>query len=103
MAFGIGTNSNNGDAGIVRGIQKEVACECWCSSKGDVIPLMIKLMDEDGEMQVIRKRLIFLRRDNAIFFPHNSSQEMRASCSIARSKHLTILWRKDNASKSCHR
>lgn len=55
----------------------------------------------DNEV-VLRKRLIFLRRDNAIFFPHNSSQEMRASCSIARSKHLTILWRKDNASKSCH-
>ena len=50
----------------------------------------------------LRKRLIFLRRDNAIFFPHNSSQEMQVSCSVARSKHLTILWRKDNASKSCH-
>lgn len=49
------------------------------------------------------KRLIFLRRDNAIFFPHNSSQEMQTSCSIARSRHFTILWRRDNASKSCHR
>ena len=54
------------------------------------------------EEQMYRKRLIFLRRDNAIFFPHNSSQEMQASCSVARSKHFTILWRKDNASKSCH-
>lgn len=51
---------------------------------------------------IISKRLIFLRRDNTIFFPHNSSQEMQASCSVARSKHFTILWRKDNASKSCH-
>ena len=55
-----------------------------------------------GDVPVNGKRLIFLRRDNAIFFPHNSSQEMRASCSIAKSKHLTKLWRKDNASKSCH-
>lgn len=64
MAFGIviGTNSNNGDAGIVRGIQKEVACECWCSSKEDVIPLMIKLMDEDGEMQVIRDIMVHSKK-----------------------------------------
>ena len=58
MAFGIGTNSNNGDAGIVRGIQKEIACQCWCTSKGEIMPLMIKLKDEDGEMQIIRDILI---------------------------------------------
>ena len=29
MAFGIGTNSQAADAGMVRGKQKEVACECW--------------------------------------------------------------------------
>ena len=54
MAFGTGTSFINGDAGIARGIQKEVACECWCTAKGEIIPLMVKLIDEDGEMQVIR-------------------------------------------------
>ena len=58
MAFGISANSNNKDAGIVRGIQKEIACECWCSSKGEIIPLMIKLVNEDGELQVIRDIMV---------------------------------------------
>lgn len=62
MAFGIGTNSNNVDAGIVHGIQKEIACECWCSSKGEVTPLMIKLVNEDGELQVIRDIMVHSQR-----------------------------------------
>ncbi len=33
MALGIGTNSLPPDAGMVRGKQKEVACECWFKSK----------------------------------------------------------------------
>ena len=55
MAFGIGTNHKETDAGIIRGIQKEIACECWFTSTGKMIPLMIKVRDEDGEMLVIRK------------------------------------------------
>ena len=54
------------------------------------------------------KRLIFQRRDNAIFFLHNGSQEMLVPCPASNArmeqcKHFTILWRRDNASKSCHR
>lgn len=54
MAFGIGTYSGAEDAGWIHGSQKEIACECWCTSKGKITPLMIKLKDEDGEIQVIR-------------------------------------------------
>lgn len=53
MAFGTGLNLT--DAVSVRGTQKEVACECWCTSKGKVTPLMLKVEDEDGEIQVIRE------------------------------------------------
>lgn len=55
MAFGIGTNTQDADAGFIRGTQKEIACECWFTSTGKMIPLMIKVRDEDGEMLVIRK------------------------------------------------
>ena len=58
MTFGNGTNSNSGEFGIVRGIQKEIACECWCSSKGKIVPLMIKLIDEDGELKTVRDIMI---------------------------------------------
>ena len=55
MAFGIGTNTKDADAGLIRGTQKEIACECWFTSTGKMIPLMIKVRDEDGEMLVIKK------------------------------------------------
>ncbi len=55
MAFGIGTNASVADAGIVRGTQKKAACECWMTSTGKVMPLMLKIQDEDGEIQTIRE------------------------------------------------
>lgn len=54
MTFGSTTYIVNCDLEIVRGRQKEIACECWCTSKGEITPLMIKLKDEDGEVQTIR-------------------------------------------------
>ncbi|MBR1931196.1 MAG: hypothetical protein IJ833_06945 [Lachnospiraceae bacterium] len=35
-------------------MQREVGCECWFTSSGKMIPLMIKVKDEDGEIRVIR-------------------------------------------------
>ena len=35
-------------------MQREVGCECWFTSSGKIIPLMIKVKDEDGEIRVIR-------------------------------------------------
>lgn len=57
MAFGIGTGANPGDipAGIVKGKQIRVACECWCTSTGKITPLMLKVQDEDGEIRAIRE------------------------------------------------
>lgn len=55
MAFGIGTNSFEADAGSVRGTQKEIGCQCWFTSTGKVIPLLLKIQDENGEIQTIRE------------------------------------------------
>ena len=54
MAFGIGINSQASETGPLRGLQKEIACECWFTSTGKVTPIMIKLKDENGEIQTIR-------------------------------------------------
>jgi len=61
MAFGIGTNTQAADAGVVRGKQKEVACQCWFTSKGEIMPLMLKVMDEDGEIRVIKEITVHSR------------------------------------------
>ncbi|MDE7210450.1 MAG: hypothetical protein K2O03_03270 [Lachnospiraceae bacterium] len=54
MAFGIGTNASEADAGSVRGTQKKIACQCWMTSTGRVMPLMLKIQDEDGEIRTVR-------------------------------------------------
>ena len=43
MAFGIGTNPPQADAGNVRGTQRRIACECWFTSTGKIVPLMLKI------------------------------------------------------------
>ena len=55
MAFGAGSGIPVADAGSVRGIQRNIACECWFTSTGKVIPLMLKIQDEDGEIRTIRE------------------------------------------------
>ena len=55
MAFGIGTNAQKADAGFIKGKQKEIACQCWFTSKGRVTPLMLKIEDEDGEIRTVRQ------------------------------------------------
>ena len=55
MAFGIGAHSFGADAGSVRGTQKRIGCQCWFTSTGRVMPLMLKIRDENGEIQTIRE------------------------------------------------
>ena len=55
MAFGAGSGIPVADAGSVRGIQRNIACECWFTSTGKVIPRMLKIQDEDGEIRTIRE------------------------------------------------
>lgn len=58
MAFGIGAHFSGADAGSVRGTQKSIGCQCWFTSTGRVMPLMIKIQDEDGEIQTIREIVV---------------------------------------------
>ena len=55
MAFGIGTNTQKTEAGPVKGTQREIACDCWFTTNGKIIPRMLKIQDEDGEIRVIKQ------------------------------------------------
>ena len=55
MAFGIDTNPQKTDAGFIKGKQREIACQCWFTSKGKVTPLMLKVQDEDGEIRTVHQ------------------------------------------------
>lgn len=52
--FGIGTNTNMTEAGVIVGKQFEVACDCWFTSKCIARPVLVKFAGEDGEIQTIK-------------------------------------------------
>ena len=58
MAFGIGINSQQADAGAVKGSQRKIACDCWFTATGKIIPRMLKIRDEDGEIRVIKQIVV---------------------------------------------
>ncbi|MDE5907891.1 MAG: thioredoxin family protein [Lachnospiraceae bacterium] len=55
MGFRLGDIAERTEHGVLRGIQREIACECWFTSKGRSIPKIIKVMDEEGMLHTIRE------------------------------------------------
>lgn len=46
-------NTQKADDGMIRGRQREIACQCWFTSKGEIMPTMLKVQDEDGEIRTV--------------------------------------------------
>ena len=55
MGFRLGDIAQRTEHGMLRGIQREIACECWFTSQGKTIPKIIKVMDEEGIFHTIRE------------------------------------------------
>ena len=55
MAFGIGLHTEEKNEGIFKGVQCEVACGCWFTSKGRAMPKLIKYEDEEGQIREVRE------------------------------------------------
>ena len=55
MGFRLGDIADKTEHGVLHGIQREIACECWFTSRGKSIPKLIKVMDEDGTLHTIRE------------------------------------------------
>lgn len=53
MSMGIGTNSEQPDAGELKGRQEPVACGVWFTSEGVAMPKMLKFQDEEGMIHTI--------------------------------------------------
>lgn len=51
------------DAGALRGIQREIACECWFTSQGKSIPKMIKIMDDSGQIYTVRNVRVLMSEE----------------------------------------
>lgn len=53
MAFQLGDITAKTEAGVLKGVQREIACDCWFTSKGKTTPRMIKVMDGEGMLYTI--------------------------------------------------
>jgi len=53
FGYGIGTNSQKADSGIIWGKQHPVAVEAWFTSEGKFLPLMIRMKDNDDETIIL--------------------------------------------------
>ena len=62
------------------GIQKKIACECWFTSTGKIMPLMLKIEDEEGQIQTIRHIRV-----------HSQEKRMYAGV-LSMEYDCTLLW-----------
>lgn len=53
MSMGIGTNTQTADYGEIKGSQEAIACGVWFTSKGVVMPKLIKYQDDQQEIRTI--------------------------------------------------
>lgn len=53
MAFRLGDIIEKTDSGVLKGVQREIACDCWFTSKGRSMPRAIKVMDAQGMIHTI--------------------------------------------------
>lgn len=54
MGFRLGDIADKTEHGVLQGIQREIGCECWFTSKGKSIPKIIKVMDDEGMLHTIK-------------------------------------------------
>lgn len=93
-AFGIGTNTQTTNAGIIRGEQIEIACACWFTTKGKSKPIFFKVEDDKGVIQTLYNLHIwYIEHKNYCGIP-----SIEYSCSFilgGTETHAKIIYFKD--------
>lgn len=65
MAFKLGDIIETTNSGTLRGIQREIACDCWFTSRGKSFPRIIKIMDEQGIIHTVSEiEILFTEEKN---------------------------------------
>lgn len=65
MAFRLGDILEKTQQSAPRGLQREIACDCWFTSKGKSIPQWIKVMDEQGMLHTVREIEVLTTEEKA--------------------------------------
>ncbi len=95
MAFRLGDIIEKTENGVLRGIQREIACECWFTSKGRTIPKLIKLMDEEGSLHIVRDIQLLTAEEKT----YSGIQTIEHLCRIpigGRMETVKLIFTKEN-------
>ena len=95
MAFQLGEVLERTQQAAPKGIQREIACECWFTSKGRSIPRWIKVMDEGGVLHTIREVEVLTIEEKA----YSGIETVEHLCRIAiEGKHVLVklIFTKEN-------
>ena len=96
MAFQLGDIIEITESGVLRGIQREIACECWFTSKGKVQPLMLKYQDEQGEIHTIKEILVHSREEKNLMSSPCTEFNATINCHGIYMEVLLVFYRKES-------
>lgn len=87
MGFRLGDIIDKTERGTLRGIQREIACECWFTSKGKTIPKIIKVMDEEGMLHTIYDVQLLTSEEKT----YSGIQTVEHLCKIRLGDHMETV------------
>ncbi len=94
MGFRLGDIAEHTESGNLKGIQREIACECWFTSKGKTMPQLIKVMDDKGVLHTIRDIDVITSEEKT----YSGIQTIEHTCKIevfGRTHLVKLIFRKD--------
>lgn len=95
MGFQLGKIAEETNHGILKGIQREIACDCWFTSKGKTIPRAIKVMDEEGMVHNIEPVEVLFSEEKT----YSGIPTVEHVCNIAlggRKETIKLVYSKHN-------
>lgn len=90
MGMGIGVNSQKPDEGTMKRNLREIACGVWFTSKGEIMPKMIKYQDEEGMIRCIGS--IHVMSQEKKYYCGIPIQEYRCSTILGNQRYLFRLY-----------
>ncbi len=95
MAFQLGNITETKEHGVLKGIQREIACDCWFTSSGRSIPKVIKVMDDEGILHTIRHIELLTSEEKT----YSGIQTVEHLCKIplgGKSEVVKLVYTKEN-------
>lgn len=95
MAFVIQEDLQKSNTGFVRRQEMEIACSCWFTAKGKMLPLMFKYQDEQGEIHTIKEITVHSSEDKNFMGAAQVEFHVSINCQGIEIKTQLIYYKKD--------